>query len=309
MKAFSAQRRETVTAWLLVAPFIALLLILLLVPFAAILLKSFSSSTAFGLPYLSGQETLSSIVPTLSNYALVLNDPHNREVIVRTLAISVVVATILAVVGIAVGYYMARRPRIAPALSAIVTYPSLAPAITIIFGILWFISSTGPINHLLFQTLEWINEPLELTGTFAAVVIGDLALFATISVRMTASLFEMVDVALEDASSSLGATERETFFNIVLPLVLPGVAAIWIFVFIRTMVAYVAALILGGGSKGVVVLPLEIFNRIQSLGISGTMAQICAFAVVLAVITLLGRFLYVLVVRRLFRGTLSVEAL
>ena len=46
MKAFSAQRRETVTAWLLVAPFIALLLILLLVPFAAILLKSFSSSTA-----------------------------------------------------------------------------------------------------------------------------------------------------------------------------------------------------------------------------------------------------------------------
>jgi ABC-type spermidine/putrescine transport system permease subunit I len=303
----SKRTREIMTAWLLATPYIVLLAVLVFLPFAAILIKSLSASTSFGLPYLSSSERLTTITPTLANYALILDDPHNREVIWRTVAISVTVASLLAVIGIATGYYLARNQTVAPTVSAIVTYPSLAPAVTIIFGILWFISSTGPINSLFFQYLEWFIEPLELTGTFAAVVIGDLALFATISVRMTSSLFEMVDPNLEDASASLGANFRQTFFHVLLPLVLPGVAAIWIFVFIRTMVAYVAALILGGGSRGIVVLPLEIFNRIQSLGISGTMGQICAFSVVLAAITLLGRFASVIVIRRLFRGSPSAE--
>jgi ABC-type spermidine/putrescine transport system permease subunit I len=307
MGAVSKHGRTVVTAWLLVTPYILLLALLVFLPFAAILIKSLSASTSFGLPYLSGDERLSTLTFTGANYVQIFADPHNRDVIVRTLAISVTVPTILAVVGLFAGYYLARNQTKAPTISAIVTYPSLAPAVTIIFGILWFISSTGPINQLFFQYLEWIGEPLELTGTFAAVVIGDLALFATISVRMTASLFEMIDVSLEEASSSLGATDGQTFLHVLLPLVLPGVAAIWIFVFIRTMVAYVAALIMGGGSRGIVVLPLEIFNRIQSLGISGTMAQICAFSVVLAAITLLGRFVSVLVIRRIFRGSPAAE--
>jgi ABC-type spermidine/putrescine transport system permease subunit I len=302
-------RRETWLAWALVAPFTLMLLGLLVAPFLSIALKSISGSRTFGLPFLGGSETVAEMQPTAQHYISILTEPHNQAVILNTLGISAVVATLLMLIGVGTGYFMARNRSLAPTISAIVTYPSLAPAVTIIFGILWFMSPTGPVNHILFQQLQWIDEPLEFSGTFMAIVIGDLALFATLAVRMMASLFEMIDPALEDASSSLGATERETFFNVLLPLAAPGLAAVWVFIFIRTMVAYVAALVLGGGAKGVIVLPLEIFSRIQSLGISGTMAQICAFAVVLSVITLAGRAIYLVIVRRAFRDRLKGEIL
>ncbi|ONG51787.1 hypothetical protein BKE38_15580 [Pseudoroseomonas deserti] len=302
-------RRETWLAWLLAAPFTLMLLGLLVAPFLSIAIKSFSGSSSFGLPFLGGADGIVGLQPTTAHYVAILTEPHNQQVILVTLAISAVVATLLTLIGIGTGYYMARRPGLAPTISAIVTYPSLAPAVTIIFAILWFMAPTGPVNHILFQQLELIDEPLQFTGTFTAIVLGDLALFSTLAVRMMASLFEMIEPALEDASSSLGATFRQTFLSIVLPLAAPGLAAVWVFIFIRTMVAYVAALVLGGGAKGIVVLPLEIFSRIQSLGISGSMAQICAFAVVLATITLLGRAVYLAIVRRAFRDRLQGEIL
>lgn len=305
----ASSRREALLAWLLAAPFTLMLLGLLVAPFLSIAAKSFSGSASFGLPLLGGADGLAGLQPTARHYVSILTEPHNQAVILNTLAISAVVATLLTLVGIGTGYFMARNRALAPTVSAIVTYPSLAPAVTIIFGILWFMAPTGPINHLLFQQLEWIESPLEFSGTFLAVVVGDLALFSTLAVRMMASLFEMIDPGLEDASASLGATERETFTHVLLPLAAPGLAAVWVFIFIRTMVAYVAALVLGGGAKGIVVLPLEIFTRIQSLGISGTMAQICAFAVVLALITLAGRALYLAIVRHAFRDRLKGEIL
>lgn len=307
MKRSLSLKGEALTAWLLVTPFLALLIVVLFAPFIGIFAKSFSVSDSFGLPFISSNEALSFADLSLANYALVLLEPRNQSIIVATVLISVIVATLLSVVGIFVGYHMVRKSRFPGAISAIVTYPSLAPAITVILAIVWMVSPAGPISYVLFQWLEVIEQPLQLSGSWTAVIIGDMALFATLSVRMSASLFEMVDPALEDASASLGASDRETFFNISLPLVLPGVAAIWILVFIRTMVAYVAALLLGGGSNGVVVLPLEIFNRIQSLGISGTMAQICAYSVVLAAVTIMGRFAYVLLIRKVFKGRLSEE--
>lgn len=309
MRTSTYNRRETMLAWLLAAPFTLMLLGLLIAPFLSIALKSFSGTSTFGLPFLGGAESMGQMQLGFGHYIEILTEPHNQAVILNTLAISAVVATLLMLIGMGTGYYMSRHKALAPTISAIVTYPSLAPAVTIIFGILWFMSPTGPINFIFFQQLEWIDSPLEFSGTFTAIVVGDLALFATLAVRMMASLFEMIDPALEDAAASLGASDREVFFDVLLPLAAPGLAAVWVFVFIRTMVAYVAALVLGGGARGIVVLPLEIFSRIQQLGISGTMAQICAFAVVLAVITLLGRALYLFIVRRAFRDRLQGEIL
>ena len=309
MRSTTYSRRETLLAWLLAAPFTLMLLGLLVAPFLSIAIKSFSDSASFGLPFLGSQESMGEMRLGITHYIEILTERHNQAVIINTLLISAIVATLLMLIGMGTGYFMARHKSLAPTIAAIVTYPSLAPAVTIIFGILWFMSPTGPINFIFFQQLEWIESPLEFSGTFTAIIVGDLALFATLAVRMMASLFEMIDPALEDAASSLGASERETFFDVLLPLAAPGLAAVWVFIFIRTMVAYVAALVLGGGAKGIVVLPLEIFSRIQQLGISGTMAQICAFAVVLAVITLLGRALYLFIVRRAFRDRLQGEIL
>ena len=303
MSTLSSNRRESLVALTLALPYVVLLSILLLVPFVAILMKSLSSGDSFGLPLLSTGG--SDGVFTLANYMFVLFDPASQKIFLTTVFISVAVATLLSAIGVCVGYYMMKRPGISGLISAIVTYPSLAPAITIILAILWMISPAGPVNYLLFRALGVIDFPIQFTGTMTAVIIGDIALFSTLAVRMAASLFEMVDPALEDASISLGANERETFFNVSLPLVLPGLTAIWVMVFIRTMVAYVAALLLGGGSMGVVVLPLEIFNRIQSLGVSGTMAQVCAYSVVLAMATLAGRLIYVFLIRRVFKGKLT----
>jgi putative spermidine/putrescine transport system permease protein len=148
-----------------------------------------------------------------------------------------------------------------------------------------------------------------MTGTMVAVVLGDFALFATLAVRMMASLFDLIDPAVEQASESLGATAWQTFSRVTLPLALPGLAAVWIFVFIKATTAYVAALLLGGGTTGIVVVALEIYSQVQGLGISATLGQVCALAVMLALGTMLGRALYLAIVRRAFAERLAGEAL
>lgn len=302
-------RTENVRAWLLVAPYALLLAVLMLAPFAATVHKALSTVPSVSFTLLS--DPLKALAEPLSakNFTAIASDSDSRKVVATTVLVAATVATLLCGVAMFVGYYVARGRRWSGTVSAIVTFPSLAPGVTIVFGILWLFGPTGPINSLLWRSLGIVMEPIAFTGTMAAVIVGDMALFSTIAVRMVASVYEMIDPVLEQASESLGASESQTFRYVVWPLLLPGLAAAWIFLFFRTMAAYVAALVLGGGTRGVVVIPLDIYLQINSLGVGGSIGAAAALAVVLVGTTLVGRAVFLVIMRRAFRERLGTEVL
>ena len=301
------QRRQAWLGLACVAPYALLVLAVIFWPFLAILLKSLQAGDSVILSFLADpwaalQEPFSG-----QNYMDIVRQPHYRGVLASTFFLAFSVATSLCLVAVFVGFFIARNERWGMTVTAIVTFPSLAPAITVIYGVLWLLGPVGPVNRLLVDVLGVSDAPLHLTGTMAAVIVGDFALFSTMAIRMMASLFEMLDPALEAASISLGSTSWQTFRHITLPLVLPGLAAVWIFVFVRAMTAYVAALLLGGGAAGVRVVALEVYSQVQGIGVSSNLGQVCALAVILAVVTVLGRMMFLYVIRRSFAGRLGGE--
>ncbi len=302
-------RSENSRAWVLVAPYVLLLAALMLVPFVATVHKALSTAPTLTFTLLSSPAKALAEPLSARNFRAIAADPDSRKVIGTTVLLAASVATLLCGAAMFVGYYIARGRRWAGTVNAIVTFPSLAPGVAIAFGVLWLFGPTGPINSLLWRTLGIIDEPISFTGTLFAVIVGDMVLFSTIAVRMLASIYEMIDPVLEQASESLGARDSQTFRYVVWPLLLPGLAAAWIFLFFRTMAAYVAALVLGGGTRGVVVIPLEIYLQINSLGVGGTIGTAAALAVVLVGTTLVGRALFLLIMRRAFRERLGTEVL
>jgi putative spermidine/putrescine transport system permease protein len=294
---------------LLLLPYLVLVGLLIGVPFVATLLKSFTTTKELGFALIMNPERLLSTSYSLTHYLEILTVSYFRRIVWMTLLVSTWATAILTLIAIPVGYYIARNQRWGNMVSTVVTFPSLEPAVTVAYSILWFLSPTGVVSYVLFDVLHVIPAPLNVANTVLAVVLGDVALFSTLTVRMLSSLFAMLDPAIEEASLSLGATQRQTFVKIVLPLVLPGIVAAAVFVFVRTMSAYVTALILGGGAGGVNVVPLEVYLHMITIGFTGNLPLAATLSVLLTLITLGGRAFFVVFMRRHFREYLQRELL
>src|SRR5262245_14971458 len=69
--------------------------------------------------------------------------------------------------------------------------------------------------------LAFNRPPLLLTGTAAIIVACYVFRYSPAGIRATVALLQQIDRALEEASTSLGASRILTFRRVVLPLVLP----------------------------------------------------------------------------------------
>ena len=114
------------------------------------------------------------------------------------------------------------------AIMAILISPMIVPVIITAAGMYFFYSSIG------------------LSQTFLGLILAHTALgtpFVVITVTATLTGF---DRSLMRASASLGATPVATFFNVVVPLITPGVVSGALFAFITSFDEVVAVLFLSG---------------------------------------------------------------
>jgi putative spermidine/putrescine transport system permease protein len=82
--------------------------------------------------------------------------------------------------------------------------------------------------------------------TETAVIIGIISVNLPYVVLTLQSVFEGVDMRLEEAARGLGAAPARAFWRIVWPLALPGVAIAAILCFILAMNAFPTPILLGG---------------------------------------------------------------
>jgi putative spermidine/putrescine transport system permease protein len=97
------------------------------------------------------------------------------------------------------------------------------------------------------STLRWITgHGLELMYTPFAVIAGVISINLPVVVLTVQSTMETIDTRLEEAAQSLGASPGRSFWRVVWPLALPGVAIAGILCFILAMNAYATPYLLGG---------------------------------------------------------------
>ena len=108
---------------------------------------------------------------------------------------------------------------------------------------------------------ERMNVSVPLAGSLVGLCIAHTLLALPWTVRLvTASLIGM-DLQLEEAAQSLGATPWWTFWLITLPVIRPGIVAGCVFGFVVSFVDLEKSLFLVG--PGYTTLPIEMINYLE----------------------------------------------
>jgi putative spermidine/putrescine transport system permease protein len=108
---------------------------------------------------------------------------------------------------------------------------------------------------------ERIHISVPLSGSLFGLSVAHTLLALPWTVRLvTASLIGM-DVQLEEAAQSLGATPWRTFWRVTLPVIRPGLVAGAVFSFVISFVDLEKSLFLVG--PGYTTLPIEMINYLE----------------------------------------------
>lgn len=233
---------------LLVSPTFAYAILLLAAPLILVILFSFWTQD-----YLDLDTT-----PTLANYKEAWTDPLYRELMLRSLRISVLVTTVTVLTAFPVAYYVSFRVKERKALWLfLITAPFWTSYLLRVF--LWkvILGYNGVFN----SALLWagiIDEPLQfILYNVNAVVITLAHAWAPFAILPIFVALEKIDRSLLEAAEDLGDGPVRRFFRVTLPLAIPGVMAATLIVLIPTVGDFITPRLVGG-TEG-----LMISNMIQ----------------------------------------------
>ena len=105
-----------------------------------------------------------------------------------------------------------------------------------------------------------------LLDTYFALIIGHGTFTLPFSIWLLTSYFEGIPQELDQAAMIDGATRLQALIKVVLPLAVPGVVAVGIYMFIASWNEYLFALMLAGREVRTVTVALQLFigeNQIQ----------------------------------------------
>ncbi len=221
----------------LMAPALAWLFALMVVPCALILALAFFRRGIYG-----GVE----YTFTLENLALVF-DPLYAGIFLHSARIAGLAALIAVILGYSAAYAIASMPRrYQPALLFIAVLPFWSNYLIRTYAWIVLLNREGLITQGL-RVLGYEGEAPSLLYTEGAVITGLVYNYLPFVILATYAPLARLNPEIAEASRDLGASGWTTFRRVTLPLTLPGVVAGGVFVFVLSIGNFVTPALLGGG--------------------------------------------------------------
>lgn len=262
------------SGWLLVLPFLGMLIALYIGPILNILWLSVTDPE-----------------PGLANYAQLATSESLIRIIANTLRICLLTTLFSVVIGYLIAYAMvhasARNQSVMLALLLISFWISV---LVRTFSWLMLLGNNGLINNTL-EAMNVISEPIAFVRNELGVLIGMVHYMVPYAVLPLLANMQGLDQRVFQASRNLGASSGTTFRRIYLPLTRPGIVAASLLVFILSLGFYVTPAILGGGK----VLMVAEYISVQLLvtlkwGTAAMLASLMLFGV-MALLWIMSRFM------------------
>jgi spermidine/putrescine transport system permease protein len=175
-----------------------------------------------------------------------LASPPVLRVMLRTLALATATTAGTLAVGAPLAWLITRLPRRkAGFLLGLVMLPLAANSLVLVYSWMSLLSRDGLLGKLggflglVPASGQWLYTP-------AASLLGMVHYFLPFMVWPIMNSLQKFDSRLSEAAADLGATPRQTFRHIVLPLIRPGISAGCILVFIQAAGTFVIPDLLGG---------------------------------------------------------------
>ncbi len=188
------------------------------------------------------------ILPTweLTHYKAFLTDRFFLDILARSLLMSLYVTLWCLLLGFPFAYALSRlRGWKRAVLYFVVLAPLLTSAVVRTFGWMILLSNNGFINKTLMN-IGVIEMPIPMMYRMTGIVIALVQVLLPFMILALDAALLNIDRQLYDAARNLGAGASRIFFQVTLPLTLPGIVSGSILVFTLAISAFVTPALIGG---------------------------------------------------------------
>jgi putrescine transport system permease protein len=230
------------------------LAVFFLAPFAIVLKISLSQTALAQPPYLpvldfaAGWAGLRDFLADLSfdAYRLLGADAIYLFSYLKSLEIAALSTAMLLLIGYPIAYGIARCPRaIQPLLVMLVILPFWTSFLIRVYAWINILQHDGLLNGVLLA-LHFVDAPVAWLSSDTAIYIGIVYSYLPFMVLPIYATLEKMDETLLEAAADLGCPRWKTFWLVIAPLSLSGVAAGVLLCFIPIVGEFVIPDLLGG---------------------------------------------------------------
>ncbi len=216
-----------------------------------------------------------------------LNDAFLSDYELIALQLSLKVASYSVIwllpVSILLGWVLARKEFIGKStLDSLIHLPLVLPPVVVGYLLLITMGKQGVIGKWLF---EWLGVSFSFSWRGAVLACSIVSL--PLMVRAIRLSIESVDVKLEQAARTLGASSIKVFFTITLPLTLPGIVTGVMLAFARSLGEFGATISFVSNIPGETqTIPLAMFSFLETPGQEMAATRLCIISICIALCSL-----------------------
>ena len=234
---------KSILLLMLPAAFVAIAVFV--IPMSAIVVSAFQAGRG-------PNESLS-----FANYYNILTDDFYWEVLWRSVRVSVMATLATLVLGYPAALYLFfSESRWRQFFLLIAISPLFVSVIVRTYGWIVILSPNGALNAVLPGGL-----PFRLLQTEGAIIIGLMHIYIPFMLLALNASLAKIDKKLLSAAASLGASSMRSFFDVILPLSIPGIIAGVTIVFTIAMTAFSTPILLGGSRSKT--MPYLIYQQVM----------------------------------------------
>lgn len=182
------------------------------------------------------------------NYGI-LFDPAYLRILMRSLLLAFVNASLCLLCAYPIAYFIAiRARRLKNILLFFLLLPFFSGLLILIYAWFFVLEKTGLVNMLLLH-MGIISKPLTLLNNTGAIYIVMLYCYLPFMIMPIYAVLEKLDRRLLDASADLGASGWITTLRVTLPLSMSGIRTGFFLVFVPSFGEFVIPELVGGAKQ------------------------------------------------------------
>ena len=186
---------------------------------------------------------------TLDNYVRAIN-PLFLGVLWYSVRVALITTVICLLIGYPAAYFIATRSsaRLRNALLVLVVLPFLTNFLIRTYAWIVLLNREGVVNKAL-QGLGIVDAPIPLLYNDFAVIMGLTYGYLPLMILPLYAAIERLSPAVREAAEDLGARPLRILRTVTIPLILPGIVAGCVFVFVPSLGNFPVPQLLGGGKR------------------------------------------------------------
>lgn len=198
---------------------------------------------------------------SLEHYQRMLDSKSYARIFFTTFKVSLLTTVICVFIGYPLAYFLSQLPaRVANICMLSVLLPFWTSLLVRTYSWLVLLQRKGIINQVGMNMGFW-DEPLKLVHNLSGTLIGMVHIMLPFLILPLYASMKSIPQDYMKASSNLGATPTQSFWQVFFPLSMPGLMAGSLIVFILSLGFFVTPAILGGGK--VIMVAMQITSNIE----------------------------------------------